>query len=368
MATTTSKTFTLPHDPITPLDPNAPPTALTIRLLCQELYANAQSVESKLGGGGHGHLGMLMPDAEYTQLSLNGDPYVMPVKPPVPVYAGTATQREQQKEDHLAASEAYYEARYLQHQLQQQLLTAVPKIYIAELKHSRVGFAEVTPTAILNLLTANYGTITPTDLENNQARIKMPWNPDTPIENVFANGTDCRQFATDGLEPIPDSAYIRILLNIFGQSGVLTDSIRDWEKKPIADQTVANASKHFIRDNKLRQQSKSYMKDILSSPPPGEALTVTLPPLPDAKNPAQPPSDGSMAGFYYCWTHGIVTHTGKHCKSPAKGHITTATMQNRSGGTTEVRLGRFRDKQDKDPHAKRKATGKHDARNPDSRS
>lgn len=298
-----------------------------------------------------------MPGPEYTQLSLNGDAYVLPNKPQVPVYAGTATQREQQKEDHKAASEAYYEARYLQHQLQQQLLQAVPRIYIASLAHSKVGFAEVTPSAILTLLVTNYGTILPTDLEANLARIKAPWNPDTPIENVFANGTDCRQFAEDGNEAIPDGAYIRILLNIFRQSGVLEDSIRDWEKQPAAAKTVALCNEHFIRDNRIRLQSKSYLKDILATPPASEAHAVTLPPRPDATTPMPPPSDGTMKGFYYCWTHGIVTHTGANCKSPAPGHITTATIQNRSGGATEVRLGRFKDKPVRDSNSKRKATG-----------
>lgn len=366
-STATAKNFTLPHDPLTPLDPQEPPTAASIRLLCQELYANAQSVESKLGGGGHGHLGMLMPDPEYTQLSLNGAAYILPNKPPVPIYAGTATQRDQQKEDYKAETEAYNEARYLQHQLQQQLLQAVPKIYIAELASSKVGYAEVTPTAILTLLVDTYGTITPTDLEENLERIKTLWNPDTPIQTVFANGTTCRQFATDGNEPIPDSAYIRILLNIFGQSGVLADSIRDWEKKPAAEHTVANATKHFIRDNKIRLQSKSYMKDILSASPAAQANAVTLPPRPDPQNPVPQPPDGTMSGFFYCWTHGIVTHTGASCKSPAKGHVPNATVTNRQGGSTKLILGRHRDKPDRES-TKRKASGKQDSRQQGSRS
>jgi hypothetical protein len=69
MTTTTLKVFALPHDPLTSLDPTQPPTATTIRLLAKELYANLSTVESKLGGGNHGYLGMLMPKEEYTKRS-----------------------------------------------------------------------------------------------------------------------------------------------------------------------------------------------------------------------------------------------------------------------------------------------------------
>jgi hypothetical protein len=356
-STAVNKTFTLPHDPLTALNPSAPPTATTIRHLCQELYANAQSVESKLGGGGHGHLGMLMPAPEYMLLSLNGDAYIIPVKPPVPVYAGTSTQREQQRENYKEALDAYSEARYLQHQLQQQLLQAVPRIYIAELAHSRVGFATVTPNAILNLLVNNYGTITPADLEENQVRIKTLWDPDTPIENVFANGTDCRQFATDGNEPIPDGAYIRILLHIFRQSGVMDDSIRDWDKKPLVEQTVPQATAHFIRDNKLRLTSKGFLKDIMGS------ANMALPPppaFPPLDTPGLPP-DGTLKGFFYCWSHGVVTHQGANCRYPADGHVKTATMMNRCGGSIRINTGRYRDKE-ATRDSKRKAKGKQDNR------
>jgi hypothetical protein len=109
------------------------------------------------------------------------------------------------------------------------------------------------------------------------------------------------------------------------------------------------------------------MKEILSEPASREALAVTLPPHPDAAKSAPKPPDGTLNGFFYCWTHGIVTHMGSHCNSPAKGHVPKATIQDRHGGATDVRLGRFRDTPDRTHSAKRKATGKHNARKPDTR-
>ena len=36
----------------------------------------------------------------------------------------------------------------------------------------------------------------------------------------------------------------------------------------------------------------------------------------------------------YCWTHGYLGHTGDQCRSPAPGHIASATLTNRMGGST----------------------------------
>ena len=45
------------------------PTNKTLKRLKQELRANASSVESDLGGGDHGYLGLVLDDAEYAAVS-----------------------------------------------------------------------------------------------------------------------------------------------------------------------------------------------------------------------------------------------------------------------------------------------------------
>lgn len=368
MTSTGSKTFALPHDPLTPLDPTQPPTPNTVRLLCSELYANAQSVESTLGGGEHGHLGMLMPDYEYTLLAHQAIPYVHPDKPDVPLFAGTGANRDRQKEEHREAVDAYNDKRNLQNQLQKLMIQAIPKVYIATLAHRTLGFANVTPGELLNHLLITYGTIAPQDLEDNLAKIKTHWNPDTPIETVFANGEECRQLATDGQEPIPDGAYTRILVNIFRESGVMDKAIEDWELRRPNNQTLPEAIEHFTNADKYRRKSKAYLKDILSA-----NAASTLPPPPAAGAHPPVPPNGSLNGWAYCWTHGVTQHTGTTCLYPAEGHVPHATLADRKGGSTTLRLGLTSGKERGGPgrdgrgrgrrgrtggrHNKRKATG-----------
>jgi hypothetical protein len=81
------------------------------------------------------------------------------------------------------------------------------------------------PEQLLIHLVESYGHITARELEKNLKRIAAPWNPDTPIETVFATGTSCRKFAVEGNHPISDAVYVRILVKIITNSGVFERAV-----------------------------------------------------------------------------------------------------------------------------------------------
>jgi hypothetical protein len=74
-------TTILPHDPLTPLDPNVDPTPAAVRLLREEMYANARSMKTSYGGGKYGHLGQLLPADRY--LAFAGTRYTLSDQAPV---------------------------------------------------------------------------------------------------------------------------------------------------------------------------------------------------------------------------------------------------------------------------------------------
>ena len=64
------------------------PTFDGLHRMSKELKANAQSVYSHLGGGAHGHLGLLLSPAQYALLS--PVPFLRPVHPgPLAIPPGT---------------------------------------------------------------------------------------------------------------------------------------------------------------------------------------------------------------------------------------------------------------------------------------
>ena len=55
------------------------PTFESLRTLHDEIKSNAMSVASTLGGGQHGHLGLVLSTAEYTRISMT--PFIRPNHP-----------------------------------------------------------------------------------------------------------------------------------------------------------------------------------------------------------------------------------------------------------------------------------------------
>lgn len=341
MSTKQGITFRLPCDPLTKLDDTTKPTAVAVRLLCKEMYHNAMSVPSTLGGGRHGHLGMVMPEVEYMKISLNKTKYKIPTKPDIPSFNEKSEVRDKQSLEYQQALNEYTEAQELQAHLLQLLLQAVPRLYILSLSHSTLGFTGITPKRILKHLMANYGVITPQDLKDNLSKLETPWNPETPIEMVFTNAIACREFAEQGQEPIPDTAYMRAIVDVFRASGAFPEAIREWEFKPAAERIVDKIEAHFIQADNYRRDSEELLKTTMaasaSANAANQARTPTPPPVTDRnQRPDFDKGHPSLFGFAYCWTHGICTHSGKDCRQPAEGHIKEATCKKRKGGAETI--------------------------------
>jgi hypothetical protein len=142
---------------------------------------------------------------------------------------------------------------------------------------------------------------------------------------VFTNGKECREFAQEGGDPISDTYYLEVLVTIFHQSGVMDDAVKDWVLKPADQKTVDSAIEHFTTRNDYHQETKAFLKETMTAHQAvAEAKIGTW------------KKDASLMGYYYCWTHGIATHPGAECKYPAIGHIPTATLKNRQGGSLHV--------------------------------
>ena len=68
------------------------PTFEGIKKIKDELKANAMAVSSELGGGRHGHLGLVLTQQEYARVSQT--PYTRPAHPGVLVIPANTTQHE----------------------------------------------------------------------------------------------------------------------------------------------------------------------------------------------------------------------------------------------------------------------------------
>ena len=116
--------LTFPHPKLTPIIGTPNNTAL--KHLTKELYANARAIPSTRGGGGHGHLGLVMPAAEY--MVVTGVAFQLPAHPgPGPVHIGApnAATRQETIRAYDANLKELMLATTVKEEIKKQLLEAV---------------------------------------------------------------------------------------------------------------------------------------------------------------------------------------------------------------------------------------------------
>ena len=141
--TSTSK-FNFPFEVLTPIV--GKPTNTSLSLLKRQLFTNAQAVTSHRGGGRHGHLAMLLSEADY--VARTGVAFAPPVHPgpaPNPPVGATAAQIAEALRiynEAIADDEKYTR---LSAALTSQILTAVNHTFLRALEDPDFGFGDVTP-------------------------------------------------------------------------------------------------------------------------------------------------------------------------------------------------------------------------------
>lgn len=345
-----SSKFTFPFDTLTPI--NGKPTNTTLQVLQRQLFTNARSVPSTRGGGLHGHMAILLSDADY--IARVGVAFITPVHPGLPpVAVGTAAAVS-------VALRAYTDAlndvalyNNLRSALTSQILTAVNPSFLSALEDPDFGFGDVTPLAMLEHLRTEYGTMTPEELERNRAALSEPWNFDDPIEDLWAKISNIQRVATLGALPIPDLTVITLTLAMIEKTGLLVTTTEKFRLRPTAEWTLPLFKTEFKLGNqerirRLTASDAGYHGAHTASvvtPPPNSAAAATN--VVSAPTPLPPTQHVSVEGgkLYYCWSHGLSpnrNHTSATCLNKAEGHRDDATAFRMHGGNNTISTGRPR--------------------------
>jgi hypothetical protein len=181
--------------------------------------------------------------------------------------------------------------------LRKQLLEAVPRDLIEELADSDSDFNNVSPLKIITYLKSLYGKITPQMLQANYDTLSEAWNPTDPINALWRQVKECRDFAEKGKEPIPTSTVIRLVTNNLDLTGVFTMDMHDWYNRPEADQQDYDQLRIFFnranhnRINKMKKDTSGFAGAV--TPPPARPSPPTNQPPEKPKpapSPTKPPS------------------------------------------------------------------------------
>ena len=150
------------------------PTYDSLRKIKNELKTNAARVSSDLGGGWHGHLGLVLTPAEYALIL--AIPYTRPVHPgplELPVGAGvTNLQREIARDTHKENLRVYREVVDLEKALLKLLVQALPDLYTKSFRNEHSN-SIITPISdVLTSLIQTYGRVTDSELQDATTKLR----------------------------------------------------------------------------------------------------------------------------------------------------------------------------------------------------
>lgn len=235
--------FTFPYVSLTPID--GKPTNTTLQVLQRQLYTNARSVPSPCGGGNHGHLAMVLSAPDY--LLRTGVPFIIPVHPgPPPEATGTSATIAVAIRNYNDALTDVTLYNSLSAALTSQILTAVNALFLSALEDPDFGFGDVTPLTMLNHLRAEYGTMTPEELERNRLALSEPWNFDNPIEDLWGKLANIQRVAALGGVPIPEITIVTLTLAMIEATGLLATTTEKFRLRPTSDWTIALFKSEFL--------------------------------------------------------------------------------------------------------------------------
>jgi hypothetical protein len=163
----------------------------TIHATRKFLQANSRDIDTHLGGGTLGHLGLIISDSSYAKIAptTNEEPKLW-VRPNSPGQApaatdGTAAQisatRHMWEED----VQTYRTCTSVQQALKKQIISVFEPMYLDILNDNMVGYTNISERGMLDHLFETYGNITAFDLEINFEHMRRAWDPQQPVETLF---------------------------------------------------------------------------------------------------------------------------------------------------------------------------------------
>jgi hypothetical protein len=224
------------------------PDSESLFKLRNELKANAQSVYSNLSDGAHGHLALVLSDAQYALLT--NQPFVRPVHPGELVIPPLTTgpMATTLKERHHEQIRLFREVQGVEKALIQQIVQAIEAPYLAAIRDRTSNSLLGTVHEIIAHLQTVYGRVSPQMLENREQELRnMTYNTKYPIDIVYNAVEDYVDFAELGQQPLTQRQIVAKAYIILNKTRRFKNDITEWNRLPQAEKTWVEFKTHFRR-------------------------------------------------------------------------------------------------------------------------
>ena len=238
---------------------NGEPDADILIKLKNQLKANASSVPSNLGGGNHGHLGLILSPQTYAMVS--NLPFVQPAHPgPLAIPVGTtAAMASVLREQHQENVRLFREVTGVEKALKQQILKAIEQQWLLAITDRNSQSLTGTIAQILEFLFDTYGYVSTTMLEKKEEGLReLDYHPRQPVDIVFNTVEDLVDYAEMANTPYSQAQIIGMAYTKFNRTGLLSIAINEWNRKPTVQKTWIALKAHFRQARKeLKETSGS---------------------------------------------------------------------------------------------------------------
>jgi hypothetical protein len=243
------------------------PTDHDVTLLEKELIAIAATIPSTLGGGNHGHAGLIVEPAKYLTMT-GGTAFIQPGNPGIypaglaPNAAARTRAREEAEHKELIAQ--YEIHKGVEQALKDIIIQAVDEDYLLEIEDETLGFLNETPRSMIIHLRNRGGALDFADTKTLLTERDQEWDA-SEIPTIYFNRVEkamqqlTRAGITSDLKERTDMA-----LYYLKNTGEYDAAVREWETKPVATRTWANIkifmSTEYAKENKQNKQTAKQMK------------------------------------------------------------------------------------------------------------
>jgi hypothetical protein len=260
------------------------PTFEDLKITRRLLNANAMIISSYEGGRRHGHLGIIMTNAEYFVVAID---VFLPPKNPRPAATIVAGMMSVQISEivwlQTAVTHIYRKYNNVDQAFKKMIIDASEDQYLNALSNEIVSYANCMSLQLLTHLLMYYAMIAPTELTQNYERLNPPYDPNQPIKNLFQRIQDARAFAVDGGQPYGDVMIVNVAFTLVFNTGLFPDACRAWPAWSIAYKTwlqfkidFAAAHREFLLNNQTAQQPGFHSANMMIEQGRGDTMQDTV--------------------------------------------------------------------------------------------
>jgi hypothetical protein len=187
--------------------------------------------------------------------------YVRPAKPTttttIPAEA-TPVAAQNIVLDHAEEMRAYRLANNVDKACCKSILDAFDDKFLAARAGPVMRYANETALTLITHLKEYYAFISPIDLMATYQLTCQPYDPSRPIEDLFKQMQDGWAYAQAGQQPYGKQQIINIAYALVFNTGVYSDSCKEWEKQDILDKNWEHFKAHFTTEHHLyRKQTQT---------------------------------------------------------------------------------------------------------------